>query len=205
MEIAIYIAGAAVAILTIVSAVFFGVGHRDAGLWTACAAIIAVVISGCCWYQDLLWKRDKKKTVNEIGRTVTDRSRVSVNDFRIVTSDKSDQFTYTVVLKNYGKLPARIVEQSFSYLCGATDADVPDTPVYFVVGKAGAIVYPDQKLIVNDDLWFPLLPDNGNLCAYGYFKYKDESDVIHTTGYGFWWRRNHPAVFINKPGYNYAD
>jgi Na+/melibiose symporter-like transporter len=140
MEIASYIAGAIAVILGLICAALFEFGHKDVGLWTTGAAIIAVVITGCCWCQDLLWKRDNRKP--DVRPISTERARISVNDFRIITAETNDQFTYTVILKNYGKLPARIVEQSFTYMCGATDADVPDKPVYFVVGKAGRLFTP---------------------------------------------------------------
>lgn len=58
METVSYVIGVVVLILGLLSAVFFPVGHRDAGLWATCAAIVLAVIGGFVWYQDSLWKKD---------------------------------------------------------------------------------------------------------------------------------------------------
>ena len=64
MEIASYVIGLVVLILGLLSAAFFSVGHRGAGLWTTCAAIVFAVIGACCWYQDML---DEVISIQPIG------------------------------------------------------------------------------------------------------------------------------------------
>jgi len=61
MEIVVYVLGVAVAVLTILSGVVMSVGHRDAGLWTACAAVVLTIMGGFAWYQDRLWKNDEAR------------------------------------------------------------------------------------------------------------------------------------------------
>lgn len=65
IEVSVYVLGAAAAISTIFSAAFLSTGHRDVGLWTACAAIILTILGGFAWYQHRLWKNDEASTRTE--------------------------------------------------------------------------------------------------------------------------------------------
>ena len=51
----------AAVVFTILSGVFLSAGHRDAGLWTACAAVVLTILGGFAWYQDRLWKNDEAR------------------------------------------------------------------------------------------------------------------------------------------------
>ena len=66
MEIAIYFFGALAAICAIVSCVFGLGGHRDWAIWSGGLSVVLLVITGFCWYQDLVWKSDKEKLANTV-------------------------------------------------------------------------------------------------------------------------------------------
>ena len=85
METVQYVIGVAVVILGLLSAVFFSAGHREAGLWTSCAAVVFAVIGGFAWYQDRLWKRDQTAATLSAKRP-----RILFVENRLILPDKGD-------------------------------------------------------------------------------------------------------------------
>ena len=69
MEVAGVLLGTLFGILALLCGIALSTGHRDVGLWIGCAATIAAVISGCCFYQAHLWKLDAQVLTHGNGPT----------------------------------------------------------------------------------------------------------------------------------------
>jgi len=112
MEVASYIIGLAVLILGLLSAAFFSVGHRGAGLWTTCAAIVFAVIGACCWYQDMLRKEDAAKKRAEPAN----HARVLFVETRLILPAKDgDPVTIAFGLMNTGNADATFTLKDRTY------------------------------------------------------------------------------------------
>ncbi len=115
METASYAIGIVVLILGLLSAVFFSVGHRDAGLWVTCAAIVLAVIGGFAWYQDLLWKKDGAASTTT---AVAQRPRVLFVETRLILPTKEgDPVRLAFGLMNTGNADAifRIWDRTYLF------------------------------------------------------------------------------------------
>lgn len=105
MQIVIYVIGVLAAILGLLSAAFFSVGHRDAGLWATCAAVVLVVIGGFAWYQEFLWERDAD--ANKSDAAVKHARIVRVNTRLIVPESEEEGVRLAFGLINTGDADAQ--------------------------------------------------------------------------------------------------
>lgn len=113
MQTATYIIGLVVLILSLLSAAFFSVGQRDAGLWTTCAAIVLAVISGFCWYQDTLWKKDE--TASKPAAPVKRARVLFVETKLIVPAKEDDPVRIAFGLMNTGEADATVTLKDRTY------------------------------------------------------------------------------------------
>src|ERR1700730_9845878 len=104
MDIVAGLIGIAVTAFAIAAAVFFSVGHRDAGLWASCIAIALAVIGATCLYQDSLWRKDASK---QIAQQPSRHAHVLFTEIRLVLPEKdSDPIRVTFGLMNTGDADA---------------------------------------------------------------------------------------------------
>jgi len=106
MQITIYVISTLVGILGLLSAACFSVGHRDAGLWATCAAVVLAVIGGFAWYQAFLWERDA--SVKKSDAMVKHARIVRVNTRLIVPESEKEGVRLAFGLINTGDADATV-------------------------------------------------------------------------------------------------
>jgi hypothetical protein len=205
MEIATYVVGLAVLILGLLSAAFFSVGHRDLGLWTTCAAIVLAVVGGGCWYQDLLWKRDK--AAKKLAEPPM-RARVLYVETRLILPTKAGEpVRVTFGLINTGNADATFTlkDRTYFFSLDPTQTVFKYQPTPSEEMRISAIPNAVWRAEMRFDLDLPpdkleaLNTGNARLFFYARGEYRDAAGEMHSLPFAEMYDASFPGNLIAPP------
>jgi len=112
MEFWIQFSAVLVVVLGIVATVLAIIqGHRDAALWTSCAAVLFAVFGFFAWLQDRAWKKDIEAAALNApsSDSITQRARVILSNIESdpLMPEVGKLFRVILTMKNIGPTPAK--------------------------------------------------------------------------------------------------
>jgi hypothetical protein len=163
----------------------------------------------------------KSANIAEATLQITQRAQLAVIYFEFGPHNKARVPTAILQVHNSGRLPARVVGRTVSFIRGdqlpADPADSPtewvDTGVVAAPGRAAQIIAPFHNVTLTNAEWRDIVTGALPLAVYGAIRYETGfPGLFGETGFAFTFDpnavnvpENRRFVIANESGYNYSQ